>query len=82
MNFHILLYHSSSKAFKNACRYYLVLFLILEKLAGPACVRRGIFAVVESREFLQFLLLKPPLLSYVFANTWAGFNVQEPAKAR
>lgn len=38
--------------------------------------------MVESREFLQFLLLKPPLLSYVFANTWAGFNVQESAKAR
>lgn len=42
--------------------------------------RTEIFAVVESREFLQFLLSEQPLFSLPFANTWSGFYVQEPAK--
>lgn len=55
-------------------------FLILENLRGSASVRE-ICAMVECRELLQFLLLKPRLLFFAFASTWAGFSVQEPARA-
>lgn len=61
VNFQIVIYHFISKAFNNICRNCSVFFFLVEKMRKPSPERRKIFAVVESREFLQFPLPKQPL---------------------